>query len=86
MDWTDTLEKLGYLALILGITFGIAFLVLGNFQSSLTVNSLAYNVTGYVIQAFSSPIKQYLGLIVLVIFLIILFIIAVRGIREAKRK
>jgi len=84
MEWGGELEKLVYVGVVLGVGFGIMFLVLGDFANTLPTNSMALNATNAVINAFYTPIKTYLGLIVTIIFLIIVLIIALKGIHSAK--
>jgi hypothetical protein len=88
MDWSGELEKLGGVALALGFGFGIAFLVLGAFQSSVQSQSaLASNTIGQIIQAFSTAITNYLGLIITIIFLLVIYVIAKRsGLMGGKSK
>lgn len=85
MGWQDELEKLPILMIVLGIGFGIAFVLLGAFQSSVSTSSpAAANDIGYIITAFTTPIQQYLGLIITILFLIIMFVIAIWGMRKAQ--
>ncbi len=77
MDWSSNLEKLGGVALAIGFGFGISFMVLGAFGSSIQSQSpLAYNTIQAVINAFYNAITNYLGLIITVIFLLVIYVIA----------
>mgnify|MGYP001626425148 CR=1 FL=1 len=85
MGWTNELENLVPLALVLGLGFGIVFLILGSFASQVQTSSpTAYNGIQAVMNAFLNPIQQYLGLIIIILFLIIMFVIAMWGMKRAK--
>ncbi len=88
MDWSSNLEKLGGVALALGFGFGIAFLVLGAFANSIQSQSpLAYNTINAVINAFYNAITNYLGLIITIIFLLVIYVIAkASGLMEKHKK
>ncbi len=86
-SWHEELEYLPILAIVLGIGFGIAFVLLGAFQGGVQSTSpTAANDIGYIANAFAQPIQQYLGLIITILFLIVMFVIAIWGMRKAQAK
>ncbi len=86
MGWEAEAEKLVPFALVIGLGFGIVFLILGSFQNSIqSTNPTVANDIGTITQAFANPIQQYLGLIVTILFLVLMFVVAMWGIHRARK-
>ena len=76
MNWSKDAEKLVSTALILGLGFGIAGYILGEFYTALPANSVGANFTNYVLQAFVTPLKTILPVVITIVFVILIYVVA----------
>lgn len=76
MDWSKDGEKLVSVGLSLGLGFGIMGYILGEFVTSLPVNSVGANFSNYVLTAFINPLKTIFPVVITIIFVILIYVVA----------
>lgn len=68
---------------VIGIVLGVGFLVLTEFQGSMTEGSEAYNATGEVVEALTK-VPTWLGVIVIIAIVGILLAILFRSLPQTR--
>ncbi len=68
---------------VIGIVLGVGFLVLTEFQDSMTADSEAYNATGDVVEAMTK-VPTWLGVIVIIAIVGILLAILFRSLPQTR--
>ena len=87
MGWLDELGDMAPPLMKLGISFGILFVILGAFYSALAVSSPdAANVVKVIIDAVSNGLTTYFPLIITIVFLLVIYVVAMKSTRQAEGK